>query len=59
MIGLTRHFVREMNTFLSGPTIPWMGIGKEFWRGRRDQVPQGFSKPSAINGFDVPLPTTV
>ena len=28
MIGLTRHFVREMNTFLSGPTIPRTGIGK-------------------------------
>jgi len=28
MIGLTRHFAREMNTFLSSPTIPWTGIGK-------------------------------
>jgi len=25
--------------YLFGPTIPWEGIGKEFWRGRQDQVP--------------------
>jgi len=40
MIGLTRHFTGEMNTFLCGPTIPCTGIGKWFWRGiKRPHVP--------------------
>jgi len=40
MIGLTRHFARKMNTFLSGPTILWTGIGKWLWRGIKwEQVP--------------------
>jgi len=40
-IGLTcDHFAEEMNIVLCGPTIPWTGISKQFWRGIKwDHVP--------------------
>ena len=42
-----------------GLTIPWTGIGKGFWRGSGNRSLRIFSKLSAINGFGMPLPTTI
>jgi len=37
------YFTREIITAFYSPTIPWTGIGKGFWRKRRDQIPLEFS----------------
>jgi len=36
---ICNHFTEETNTTFYDPTIPWQGIGKGFWRRKRDQVP--------------------
>ena len=38
------YFVGETITTFYSPTILWTGIGKRFWRGRRNQVPQNFQQ---------------
>jgi len=38
--------------YFCGPTNPWEGIGKGFWRGGTKSL-MIFSKPSAINEFYV------
>jgi len=60
MTGLIfNYFAGETITAFYSLTIPWTGIGKEFWRGRQDRSLRIFSKPSVINRFGIPLPTIV
>ena len=41
---LCDYFAGETITAFCGLIIPWTEIGKEFWRGKRDQVPQDFEQ---------------
>ena len=36
------YFAGKTITAFCDLTIPWTGIGKGFWRGKWDQVPQDF-----------------
>ena len=45
--------------YFYSPTIPWEGIAKGFGREDGTKSLRIFSKPSAINGFGMSLPTTV
>ena len=55
------HFIKEMNTGIFFVILPFYGreLVRDFGRESGIKTTRIFSKPSAINGFGVPLPTTV
>jgi len=58
LIYISLHWKTEYNFFVVLPFYRWELV-RDFGGERWDQIPEDFSKLSAINEFGVPLPTTV